>query len=71
MIELKIDNEEIKKCEAEGYGAELIAEMLLGVSALLYGMGDEQKRGYEFWQKRLTEGILPYEKVKELFEDEG
>lgn len=67
MIELKIDDEEIKKCEAEGYGAELIAEMLLGVSALLYGISGEQEKGYEFWRKILTERILPYEKVKELF----
>lgn len=64
MIELKIDNDRIKKCEAEGYGTELIAEMLLGVSALLYGMGDEQKRGYEFWQKKINRGNLTIRKSK-------
>ena len=52
-------------------GAELIAELLIGVSVLLYGIGGEQKGGYEFWRKRLTEEILPYEKVKELFTNEG
>lgn len=64
-------DEKIKKCEAEGYGAELIAELLIGVSVLLYGIGGEQKGGYEFWRKILTEEILPYEKVKERLEDEG
>ena len=70
MIELKIKDEKIKKCEAEGYGSELIAELCVGVSVLLYSMGGNREKGYEFWRKILTERILPYEKVKELLEDE-
>ena len=71
MIELRIDDEKIEKCEVEGYGLELIAELLIGISALLYGIGGEQEEGYEFWRKILTEEILPYEKIKEQIEDEG
>lgn len=71
MIELKIDNDRIKKCEIDGYGFELMSELLIGVSALLYGMGDEQEKGYEFWRKIFVKGILPYKKVKELFTNEG
>lgn len=71
MIELKINNEKIKKCKVNGYGAELMAELIIGVSALLYCTGGKQKKSYEFWRKILTEEILSYEKVKELLEDEG
>ena len=60
MIELKIKDEKIKKCEAEGYGLELIAELCIGVSVLLYSMGGNREKGYEFWRKILTERILPY-----------
>ena len=71
MIELKSDNGKIKKYKVDGYGGELIEELIIGASALLYGISGEQEKGYEFWRKRLTEGILPYEKVKELFTNEG
>jgi hypothetical protein len=71
MIELRIDDEKIEKYKVEGYGSELIAELCIGVSVLLYGMGGNREKGYEFWRKILTKRILTYEKVKELFEDEG
>ena len=71
MIELKVKDGKIEKYKVEGYESELIAELCIGVSVLLHSIGGEREKGYEFGRKILTERILPYEKVKELFEDEG
>ena len=71
MIELKIDDDKIAKCKIDGYRSATLAELFIGASVLLYIIGGRQRIVYESWTKIFAEGILPYEKVKELLEDEG
>ena len=71
MIELKIDNDRIEKCKIDGYISATLAELFIGASVLLYIIGGRRRIVYESWTKIFAEGILPYEKVKELSEDEG
>lgn len=71
MIELKIDNDRIEKCKIDGHISATLAELFIGASVLLYMIGGRRRIVYESWTKIFAEGILPYEKVKELFTNEG